>query len=69
MSWSSLMAVHSKSFTKIEIFMPFWGKILQSSLGDFFYWNFRLNSFNANTRMTKEKHKKKKQFCNDLVGG
>ena len=26
MSWSSLMEVHSKSFTLIGISMPFWGK-------------------------------------------
>ena len=42
----------SKSFTQIGIFMPFWGKFfLQSLLGDFFKWNFRLNYFNANTRI------------------
>ena len=51
MSWS-LMEVHSKSFTKIEIFMPFWGKFFfQSSHGDFFQWDYRLNSVTENTRM------------------
>ena len=30
--------------------MPYWGKFfLQSSFDDYFLWNFRLNSFNANT--------------------
>ena len=48
----SVVEVTSKSFTQIGILKLFWGKFFfQRSLGDFFYWNFRLNYFNANTRV------------------